>query len=164
MSQKKRSHAKKQPARRKVIATPKAINAFGINGGSVEKINYSVTIQIAGGPSIPIAGALEVDAYEKIDLTVPAKQGAVDGSAVVTVSPGVLADIRLLVLTASSKDGSLKFKTSAAGALDVPITGPLTLIGGTACSLFGTVPDKLTFTNTAATAASVTILVGRKAV
>jgi hypothetical protein len=130
----------------------------------VEKISYSVTVQITGGPSVPIAGVLEVDAYEKIDMTVPAKAGAVDGKADVTVSPGDLDQTKLMIITASSKDGSLSFKTSAAGAADVPITGPLTMFGATACSLLGTKPDKFTFTNTAATAATVTIIVGRKAV
>jgi len=113
---------------------------------------------------VPIAGVLEVDAYEKIAVAVPAKQGAVNGTADVTVSPGDLAHTKLLLITASSKDGTLQFKTSAAGAADVAITGPITLIGGTACSLLGTNPDKLTFTNTGATEAAVTILLGRKAV
>jgi hypothetical protein len=130
----------------------------------VEKINYSITVQVVGGPTVPIAGVLEVDAYEKIAVAVPAKAGAVDGAAEVAVSPGDLAHTRLLLITASSKDGSLHFKTSAAGAADVPITGPITLIGGAACSLLGTSPDKLTFTNTATEEAAVTILLGRKAV
>ena len=130
----------------------------------MEKINYSVTLQVAGGPSVPIAGVLEVDAYEKIAVTVPAKTGGVNGTADVAVSPSDLADTKLLVLTSSSKDGSLHFKTTAVGAVDVSITGPITLIGPTACSLLGTDPDSFTFTNTAADAATVMILVGRKAV
>jgi hypothetical protein len=130
----------------------------------VERISYSVTVQVAGGPSIPVAGVLEVDAYEKIAVTVPAKQGNANGTADVTVSPGNLAHTLLLLITASVADGSLHFKTSAQGAADMPITGPVTLIGGTACSLLGADPDKLTFTNTAAADAAVTILVGRKAV
>ena len=133
-------------------------------GGSVEKINYSVTIQVAGGPSVPIAGVLQVDAYEKIAATVPAKHGGVDGTATVTVSPGDIAHTRLLVITASSNDGSLGFKTSDPGAANVPITGPITLIGKTACSLFESDPDTITFTNSAATDATVMILVARNAV
>jgi hypothetical protein len=135
-----------------------------MTGGSVAKINYSVTVQVVGGPSLPIAGVLEVDAYEKIDVAVPAKAGAADGTADVTVSAGDLAHTKLLVMTASTQDGSLKFKTTAAGAAAVPLTGPVTLIGGTACSLLGADPDTLTFTNSAAAVAEVTILVGRKAV
>jgi len=130
----------------------------------MEKINFSVTIQVAGGPSIPISGVLEVDAYEKIAVVVPAKKQANDGKAEVSVSPGDLIHTRLILITASSDDGSLKFKTSAAGAADVPIKGPVTLIGATACSLLGATPDKLTFTNSAAAAANVTILVGRNAI
>lgn len=130
----------------------------------MEKISYSVTVQITGGPSVAIAGVIEVDAYEKIDMTVPAKVAAVNGKADVTVSPGDLDQTKLVIITASSKDGTLSFKTTAAGAVDVPITGPLTMFGGTACSLLGAKPDKFTFTNTAAVAATVTILVGRKAV
>lgn len=130
----------------------------------MEKISYSVTVQVAGGPSLPISGTLEVDAYEKIAITVPAKQNNVDGTAEVTVSPGALADTVLLLITASAVDGSQKFKTSAQNANDIPINGPVTLIGGTACSLLDANPDKLTFTNTAGKDATITILVGRKAV
>ena len=130
----------------------------------MEKINYSVTVQVVGGPSVPIAGVLEVDAYEKIDVTVPAKEGATNGTAEVTVSAGDLASTRLLVMKASAQDGSLSFTTTATGAVAVPLTGPVTLIGGGACSLLAADPDSLTFTNSADTAATVTILVGRKAV
>jgi hypothetical protein len=130
----------------------------------MEKIAYSVTVQVASGPSIPISGVLNVDAYEKISVTVPAKQQGVDGEIEVAVSPGDLAHTKLLLITASSDDGSLQFKSSAANAPDVPIRGPLTLIGETACSLLGTSPDKLTFTNSAPTEAKVNILVGREAV
>lgn len=130
----------------------------------MEKINYSVTVQVVGGPSVPIAGVLEVDAYEKIDITVPAKVGATEGTSVVTVSAADLDDTKLLLLTASNQDGSLKFKTSANGATVTPITGPVTLIGKTACSLLDADPDKLTFTNASAAVATVTILIARKAV
>jgi hypothetical protein len=130
----------------------------------MEKISYSVTVQVTGGPSIPISGVLELDAYEKIKVTVPAKNQGVDGVIEVAVSPGDLAHTKLLLITVSSGDGSLLFKTSAAGAIDVPITGPLTLIGETACGLLGAPPDKLTFTNKASTEGTVTILVGRKAI
>lgn len=130
----------------------------------MEKITYSVTVQVAGGPSIPISGVMELDAYEKITVTAPAKNQGVDGVIEVAVSPGDLADTKLFLITTSAGDGSLHFKTSAVGAPDVPITGPLTLIGETACSLLGAPPDMLTFTNKAATDATVTILVGRKAV
>jgi hypothetical protein len=75
-----------------------------------------------------------------------------------------LANTKLLLITASSDDGSLQFKSSAANATNVPIRGPLTLIGETACSLLGASPDKLTFTNSAPTEANVNILVGRVAV
>jgi len=129
----------------------------------MEKINFTLSIQVTGGPAIAIAGLLEVDAYEKMEVTVPAKAAAA-GTAKVTVSPAQLADTKMLVIQATSKDGSLKFKTSEGGAVDRPITGPVTLLSGTACDLLGTQPDNLTFTNEAGAPATVTIFVARKAV
>jgi hypothetical protein len=129
----------------------------------VEKITYAVTVKVVGGPTIPLAGALDVDAYEKLDVTVPARAGGADGTADVAVAPGNLDAVRVLIITSSIEDGKLSFKTSANGAADVPVTGPITLIGGGAVSLLGAKPDHLTFTNAAPTAAQVAILVGRKA-
>ncbi len=130
----------------------------------MERINFALTLQVIGGPSLPISGVLEVDAYEKIDVTVPPKVGSTNGTVDVVVSAGALADVKLLAVKASALDGSVFFKTSAAGAADIPITGPVTLIGGTACGLLGTAPDQITFSNSAASEAGVTILVGRNAV
>ncbi len=130
----------------------------------MEKVTYAVTVKVAGGPTLPIAGTLEVDAYEKLDLAVAAHAGGTDGKATVTVAPGELADVLALIITSSSNDGTLRVQTSAAGAADISLTGPITLLGGAAVSLLGTKPDQLTFTNTATSEARVTILVARKAV
>lgn len=130
----------------------------------MEKITYSLSIQVSGGPTLTIAGLVEADAYEKLDVTVPAKVGSTAGEAEVTVSAADLAQTKMLVIQASSSDGSLKYKTTAPGATDVPINGPVTLVSGTAAELLGVKPDKLTFTNDAADPAMVTIFVARKAV
>ena len=130
----------------------------------MEKINYNLAVQVAGGPVLSMVGVLEVDAYEKIDVMVPAKAAAAAGKLDVTVSPADLNATRLVIIQSSINDGSLKYKGSGAGAADVAITGPLTLLSQSACSLLGTKPDKLTFTIESATPATVTILVGRKAV
>ena len=130
----------------------------------MEKIIYSLSIQVSGGPTLTVAGVVEADAYEKLDVTVPAKVGQTAGKAEVTVSAADLAQTKMLVIQASSKDGSLKYKTTAQGATDVPINGPVTLVSGTATGLLGVKPDKLTFANDATVPATVTIFVARKAV
>ena len=129
----------------------------------MEKITYAVTVTVAGGPSLPIAGELKVDGYEKLDISVAAKVGTANGTADVAVAPGELAAVLLLVITPSVTNGTLAVRTSANGAADIPLTGPITLIGTAAVSLLGAKPDRLVFTNSGGAAASVTILVGRKA-
>src|SRR5262245_43437101 len=129
----------------------------------MEKINYSCTLQVKAGPSIPIAGTLDVDGYEKLDITVPAAVGNTAGSADVAVAPGALSAVKLLIITASTYDGSVRFQTSG-GANAIALDGPVTLIGSAAVGLLGSPLDTLTLTNTAASPATVQILAGRVAV
>ena len=125
----------------------------------MEKVQYSITVQVAKGPVIQSGGTLEVDAYEKIDIEIAA--GATEEA---TISAGALADVRALVIKPSVEDKTISVKTSAAGAAAIALDGPITLIGAAAASLIGTAPDKFTFKNTGAAPASVQVLVGRKAV
>ena len=129
----------------------------------MEKMSYSVMVQMVGGPSLPIFGFMELDAYEKITVTVPKKTDGTNGSADVVVSPGDLDDTKALIITSSIEDGKVSFKTSKAGAQPNYISGPITLIGSTACKLLGTKPDKLSFTNAGDNDADITIFVGRSA-
>jgi len=60
-----------------------------------EKINWTLNVQVVGGPKISASDPLEVEAYDKIEAVIPA-----GGSATVNVQPGTGA--QFLLITASS--------------------------------------------------------------
>jgi hypothetical protein len=132
----------------------------------MERISFSVTIQVAGGPSLPIAGTLEVEAYEKFDIAVPPSVAGTNGSAKISVAPVDISKVQLLVIISDINDGTIKFQHSSSstsppqGVID--LKGPVTLIGTSAVSLLNEIAD-LTFTNSGSQAARVTLLVGRDA-
>jgi hypothetical protein len=132
----------------------------------MERISFSVTIQVAGGPSLPIAGTLEVEAYEKFDIAVPPSVAGTNGSAKISVAPVDISKVQLLVIISDINDGTIKFQhsssstSSSQGVID--LQGPVTLIGTSAVSLLNEIAD-LTFTNSGSQAARVTLLVGRDA-
>jgi hypothetical protein len=132
----------------------------------MERISFSVTIQVAGGPSLPIAGTLEVEAYEKFDIAVPPSVAGTNGSAKISVAPVDISKVQLLVIISDINDGTIKFQhsssstSSSQGVID--LKGPVTLIGTSAVSLLNEIAD-LTFTNSGSQAARVTLLVGRDA-
>jgi hypothetical protein len=133
----------------------------------MERISFSVTIQVAGGPSLPIAGTLEVEAYEKFDIAVPPSVAGTNGSAKISVAPVDISKVQLLVIISDINDGTIKFQHSSSstsppqGVID--LKGPVTLIGTSAVSLLNADTADLTFTNSGSQAARVTLLVGRDA-
>jgi hypothetical protein len=132
----------------------------------MERISFSVTIQVAGGPSLPIAGTLEVEAYEKFDIAVPPSVAGTNGSAKISVAPVDISKVQLLVIISDINDGTIKFQHSSSSTSSpqgvIDLKGPVTLIGTSAVSLLNEIAD-LTFTNSGSQAARVTLLVGRDA-
>lgn len=108
------------------------------------KINFSYSIQITGGPTMARASTADVDAYDKIELTLDS--GAAD--VVVDVQPGAATQVQLLALSSSLYDGKVTYKVSD-GAAD---KGPFTLdapqlFSGGAIAAIGVAPKSLKFSN-----------------
>lgn len=122
-----------------------------------EKISWSFSAQVTGGPSVSASADLTVDAYDKIDATIP-KGGA---ETTVEVQPGS-AGVKLLVITASDYD-DLTYKVGAS-AISVMLDAAHLLLGEGAIALFDEYPTQLKFKNASATDdVTVSILVGRDA-
>lgn len=122
-----------------------------------EKISWSFNAQVTGGPSVSASADLTVDAYDKIDATIP-----VGGAeTTVEVQPGITG-VKLLVITASDyEDLSYKVDTSV---VSVTLDAAHLLLGEGAIDLFAKYPTKLKFTNASITDdVTVSILVGRDA-
>lgn len=127
-----------------------------------EKINWLLNVQVTEGPKISESKEVQVEAYDKIDVTVPAK-AAGPGTATVDVQPGGAGQVKFLLITSSIYDDTLTYTVDggAANQLDAP----LLLIGAGAVKLLGNTQKQFVFSNAIdpAKAASIKILAGRDA-
>jgi hypothetical protein len=117
-----------------------------------EKINWNYVAQALNGPSVSGAGGMEVDAYDKFEVTV-----AVGATQAVNLVPG--DGLSLLIINPTTPSADL---TYALGGNDVSLDGPHVLIGAGAVSLLGGATS-LSFTNNTGTDAVIEILIGRDA-
>ena len=130
-----------------------------------ESIGWSLDVQVVGGPKLSLSEAIVVDAYDKLGLVVPAASGTppTAGKVTVEVQPGTADKVQFLLLTSSIYDPKLTYKVGT-GA-DIKLDAPILLVGAGAVGLLGQAQQNFVFSNNVspAQAASVTILVGRKA-
>lgn len=116
-----------------------------------------VRVEVPGVGTVSDTHAVEqVEAIDKIEVQVP--EG---GSAAVEVQPGGAGQVKLLLLTTDAYGQQLSY-TVDGGVADVALDAPV-LVVGAAVGLLGAAPQKITFSNAAAAAATVRILVGRDA-
>jgi len=128
------------------------------------KINWAMNVQIDGGPRVASSGAVDVDAYESIEVTVPKSPAAgQSGEAIVKVMPAGADVLFLLIQTETYANAPLSYK-AADSTKAVKLDAQQTLVGAGAASLLDKVPTTLTLLNSGATPAKVRIIVGRKAV
>jgi len=109
---------------------------------------------------------ISAEAYERIEVTVPAAAGGADGTLTVDVQPGGAGQVRLVCITASAyptaADGSAELTYSVDGGDAVDLDAPLLLVGGGIRTLLGNV-QQVVFTNASAAEVDVVIVVGRDA-
>jgi hypothetical protein len=110
---------------------------------------------VAGGPTLAANGTLDVEAYLKLTVTVPA-----GGSLDVEVLPGGGGSVQLLVINPARPSEDL---TYTVGAEEVVLDGPHVLIGAGAVGLLAATVGTLTFDNAGAEDADIAILAGRDA-
>jgi hypothetical protein len=128
------------------------------------KINWALNVQVDGGPSLAASDAIEVDAYDIIEVNVPKQNNGTDGKATVKVAPGGAADVLFLLIKSDVyKNAPVSYKVDG-GTKTVKLDSQQTLIGAGATGLLEAAPNKLVFTNNGQADANVRILVGRKAV
>lgn len=117
-----------------------------------EKISWNYVAQALNGPSLSGQGELEVDAYDKIEVTITA--GATQQ---VNLVPS--GTVSLLVINPAVPDIDLSYDV---GGNAVALDGPHVLIGTGAVSLLGGAAN-LSFTNNTGADATIEILLGRDA-
>ena len=117
-----------------------------------EKISWNFVVQALNGPSVSGAGTLELDAYDKVEVTI-----AAGATQQVNLVPS--GTVSLIIINPVVPDVDLSYDVDGnAVALD----GPHVLIGAGAASLLGGAAN-LSFTNDTAADAIIEILLGRDA-
>ena len=120
-----------------------------------ETLSWNYTVQVAGGPTVAGSGSLVVEAYVKLNVTVP-KNKSLD----VEVLPGTGGTVQILVIRPTVPSDKLSYKI---GADTVVLDGPQILVGAGAVSLLAASLGTLTFKNDTTADAEISILAGRDA-
>jgi hypothetical protein len=121
-----------------------------------ELVKWSFSAQVAGGPTLAGSGQLaSVDAYVKLNVVVPA-----NASQAVEILTGSGGAVRLLILSPAEPTPDLTYEVDST---QVPLDGPVVLIGSGAASLLAATIGTLTFTNNTAQDAAIAILAARDA-
>jgi hypothetical protein len=123
------------------------------------KVNLSMIVSVASGPSISVSKTVTVEAYDKIDVAVAAG----DTDKVVEVQPGASSQVQLLMIKASEYGTDLSYKVHDAAATAIVLDQDQLYSGQGQVGLLGTQIDKLLFTNNLAKSVTIEILVGRDA-
>jgi hypothetical protein len=127
------------------------------------QIIFSANVVVPSGPSMAFKQVLDVDACEKIDVTVPA--GTVTATAKEVVLPASTSAVQFLAVKSDWFGDDLKYALESSGT-EYALDQPLILAGVGAVAFFVTssgAPSSLFFTNTSAADAKVQILIGRDA-
>jgi hypothetical protein len=120
-----------------------------------EKIHWSCSVQVAGGPLVAASGAKDVEAYDKLQVTIDAS-----GMEVVKFAPpGVTTE--LVIVNPVTRGANLECELDGGAKVSLDGDGAVVLVGGGAAGLLK-IPDAgLKVTNKTAAPATIEILVGR---
>jgi len=129
-------------------------------------VSWKIDVEIQSGPSVVVTNAVQVDAYDRIEVTVPDTTSSPTATTV-DIQPGAAGKVKLLVITSTKYGDDLKYKVhdnttterTLNDALFLAGAGGLDLIEDTAAPL-----DKLLITNTIGQDVVIEIIVGRAAV
>lgn len=124
-----------------------------------EKISWILNVQVLGGPKISATDTIEVDAYDKFDITVLKTK-----TKSLAFVPGIdVTKIRLILIKPDKPDVLLTYKINNAGS-SIKLDSTQALIGEGSVSFFVgalTSLDSLDFTNGSSADVSIQVLVGR---
>ena len=125
-----------------------------------EAIKWTVSVAIAGGPSISQPGVTTVDAYDRVEFLIKATEKK---SVDLVPMSATMAKIQFLLITSDYLGDKLTFQVSNSGP--VVKLDAIQLLMGSAIAFLPAVPSSLQFDNSANSKdANVQILVGRLAV
>ncbi len=122
-----------------------------------ETLNWSFSIEAVQGPRISGSNTMQVDAYDKLSVSLEAGATDVD----VQIQPANTAGrVQLLVIRASAYDAALTFSADS-GATRFARDGPVVLVGSGPVSLLAAAPQTLRLSNGTTADVTIDVLVGR---
>lgn len=131
-----------------------------------EKIHVTIDVQVVGGPKLSVSLEQEVEAYDKIQVSVEKNATNKEVELQPSSSSGQVKFL-MISLTDSNNYGdqvTYKVNSSDPSAQTIPLDAPQVLIGaGGVKMLLDAPPQSLFFTNNLNEDISVQILVGRDA-
>jgi len=128
-------------------------------------VSWKLNVEIQSGPSLLVTNAVQVDAYDRIEVRVP-DTTATPTATTVDVQPGAAGKIQALLIRSTKYGDNLTYRvhdnTTPERALNDALflvgAGSLDLLEDTAAPL-----DKLLVTNTTGQEVVLEIVIGRKA-
>ena len=125
-----------------------------------ESINWSLNVQVIGGPKIMASDSKEIEAYDKIEVTVEENT-----TKQVEIQPGGDDRVQFLLIKSDTYSENLTYRVNDPISTNIIKLDALhVFIGNGAVELLTEAPGKLVFTNDLATPVSIEILVGRMAI
>jgi hypothetical protein len=124
-----------------------------------EKINWTLNVQVVGGPKILESDTIAAEAYDKVQVTIATGDSDIE----VDVQPSGSGQVQFLLISSDQYDEDLTYKVNVSSADPIKLDGPQMFIGKGAVGLLDPEPKKLFFSNSLAEDASIQILVGRDA-
>jgi hypothetical protein len=126
-------------------------------------IAWKLELDIPSGPKVNYANAVEVDAIDRIAVSIP-DSSAAPAATTVEVQPGAAGKVKLLLIRASEYGAKVEYQVHDAAATKRVLSDALFLVDSAPIDLLGTPLDKLLITNTSGRAVDVEVVVGRDAV
>jgi hypothetical protein len=128
-------------------------------------ISWKLNLEIQSGPNIVITNAVQVDAYDRIEVKVP-DTTATPTATTVDVQPGAAGKVKLLLVRSTKYGDNLKYQVHDNTTPERVLNDALFLVGAGGLDLLeeSAAPlDKLLVTNTTGQDVVLEIIVGRTA-
>lgn len=120
-------------------------------------------VEVSGAGTSSASHIYEAEAFDKIEVSVPAGALGSPEALEVEVQPGAAGQVELLLISSDTYNDLLTYSVPT-GSTDVPLDAPHLLVGAGAVGLLGAAPNSITFSNENEAPVEVKILVGRAAV
>ena len=129
-------------------------------------VSWKLNLAIQSGPSVTITNAVQVDAFDRIEVTVPDTTNSPTATTV-DVQPSAVGKIKVLLIRSNKYGDQLKYRIHDNTTDERVLNDAIFLTGAGSLDLLEdpTAPlDKLLITNTTGQDVIVEIIVGRTAV